>query len=88
MGFVAPSGSPRGWGSMTQFQSFFSRRLSSFSTASRIKPARLSFSTRTRSIRSSVPPGNRAGVSSSLICVRPMPGVIDDITNCYKRQNR
>jgi hypothetical protein len=50
-----------------------SRLFSSRSTASRMKPARDSFSSKTRSIRSSVPPGRRAGICSSLICFRPMP---------------
>lgn len=65
---------------------FFSRLLSSFSTASLMKLARFSFASRsrTRSMRSSVPPGNRAGVCSSLICFRPMLTTIDDITYCYK----
>lgn len=71
---------------MTQIQRFFSRLLSSFSTASRRKSERFSLlsGSKTRSMRSSVPPGNRAGICSSLICFRPMPWVIDDITYCYK----
>lgn len=63
-----------------------SRLFNSLSTASRMKAAMDSFSIKTRSIRSLVPPGSRAGICSSLICVRPMPGVIDDITYCYKRR--
>lgn len=74
--------------SADEAQPFFSRRLSSRSTASRINAARDSLSSKTRSIRSSVPPIRRAGICSSLICLRPMPGVIDDITYCYKGQNK
>jgi len=74
---------------MTQIQRFFSRRFSSFSTASRRKSERFSFvsGSRTRSMRSSVPPGNLAGICSSLICFRPMRDILDDITYCYKWQN-
>lgn len=50
----------------------FSRLFSSRSTAARKKPARLSLSSRTASIRASVPSTSRAGICSSLICFLPM----------------
>jgi hypothetical protein len=50
-----------------------SRRFSSRSMAARMKSARFSPSSRTASIRSSVPPGSLAGVCSWLICFLPMP---------------
>jgi hypothetical protein len=39
-------------------------------------------------MRSRVPSGNRAGICSSLICMRPMAMTIDDITYCYKSKNK
>lgn len=39
-------------------------------------------------MRASVPSGNRAGVCSWLICGLLMVSNIDDITYCYKSQNK
>jgi hypothetical protein len=60
------------------------RRFSSRSTASRMKSDRFSLSARTASILSSVPPGKRAGVCSSLIRGRPTVERISDISFCAK----
>lgn len=58
-----------------------SRRVSSRSTASRIKAERGSPSSSTASIRANVPAGKRAGVcsSGSLILFLPTRGIIEDI---------
>jgi hypothetical protein len=57
------------------------RRLISRSTAARMKSERFSLFANSSSIRSNVPDGNRAGVCSSLILVRPTGRFVPDITN-------
>lgn len=64
----------------------FSLRLSSRSTASRMKAAMGSPAASTASIRARVPFGSRAGIcsSGSLICFLPTPDFIEDITFIVK----
>lgn len=75
-------------GSGEEAQTFFSRRLNSFSTATRMNSAAGSLSSRTAWMRALVPSGNLAGICSKLTWGLLMPAFIDDITYCYKPQNR
>lgn len=59
---------------------FASRRCTSRSTASRMKSDRFSPPASKASMRASVPPGNRAGVCSSLMRGLPTGGRVGDIT--------
>jgi hypothetical protein len=61
----------------------FWRRSISRSTACRNRSARFSPSSRTASMRASVPAEKRAGICSSFIRLRPTGVVIGDITICF-----